>query len=139
MLAPGVLAELKGTNLTAQGVRGEEKDEELVRQLRGKWEGKEAAVRKVVQAWNRFPLRTLQVGRIELSSGSGPRYFASAAFEGAPVESAELSFIPERRLTNTKNDTGPEGPLLIDTLPPWFTDRAVRGVGEVPAEKALKQ
>jgi hypothetical protein len=47
MLAPGVLAKLKGTNLTAQGLVGAEKDAELVRQLRGKWEGKEAAARKV--------------------------------------------------------------------------------------------
>jgi hypothetical protein len=37
------------------------KDSELVRQLRRNWEGKEAAVRRVVQAWNRFPLRRLQV------------------------------------------------------------------------------
>ena len=101
---------------------GEEKDAQLVRPLRGNWEGKDAAVRKVIQAWNRFPLRRMQY-RGEFSISFGPRYFASAAFEGAPVESAELSFIPERRLTNTKNDTGPEGPLLIDTLPPWFGEK----------------
>jgi len=124
MLAPRVLAELKGTNLTAQGAGGEEKDEELVRQLRGKWDGKEAAVRKVVLAWNRFPLRKLEVGRIELSRGFGPRYFASAAFEGAPVESAELSFVPDRSpKTKREPHFGPPGPLLMDTLPPWFGEK----------------
>lgn len=120
MLAPGVLAELKGTNLTAHGVVGEEKDAELVRQLRGNWDGKEAAVRRVVQAWNRFPLRRLQVeGKFSISFG--PRYFASVAFEGAPEDWVELSFIPDRSwMTNAKNDSGPEGPLMIDTLPPWL-------------------
>jgi hypothetical protein len=139
MLAPGVLAELKGTNLTAQGVVGEEKDAELVRQLRGKWEGKEAAVRRVVLAWNRFPLRTLQVEG-KFSRSPGPRYFASAAFEGAPVEWVELSFVPDRSpKTKREPHFGPVGPLLMDTLPPWFSDRPVRSVGEGPAEKAVKQ
>ena len=123
MLAPGVLAELKGTNLTAQGVGGEEKDEELVRQLRGNWEGKEAAVRRVVLAWNRFPLRTLQVEG-KFSRSPGPRYFASAAFEGAPVEWVELSFVPDRSpKTKREPHFGPVGSLLMDTLPPWFGEK----------------
>jgi hypothetical protein len=122
LLALGVLAQLKGTNFSAHGVLGEEKDAELVRQLRGSWEGKEAAVRRLVQAWNRFPLRRLQMeGKFSISFG--PRYYASAAFEGAPQDWVELSFVPERRMTGTKDDSGPEGPLLIDTLPPWFGQR----------------
>ena len=120
MLSPGVLAELKGTTLTAHGGLGEEKDAELIRELRGNWVGKEAAVRKVVDAWNLFPLRRLQA-KGNFSISFGPRYFASVAFEGAPEEWVELSFIPDRsRMTNTKNDSGPEGPLMIDTLPPWL-------------------
>jgi hypothetical protein len=132
MLAPGVLAELKGTNLTAQGAGGEEKDEELVRQLRGNWEGKEAAVRRVVLAWNRFPLRTLQVEG-KFSRSPGPRYFASAAFEGAPVEWVELSFVPDRSpKTKREPHFGPEGPLMIDTLPPWFGKKEAGLIGSQP-------
>jgi hypothetical protein len=115
MVAPGVLAELKGTNLTAHGVVGEEKDAELVRLLRGNWEGKGAAVRKVIQAWNRFPLRRIQY-RGEFSIRFGPRYYASAAFEGAPGDWVELGFIPDRT-------GGTNGPLMIDTLPPWFGEK----------------
>ena len=136
MLAPGVLAELKGTNLTAHGVVGEEKDAELVRQLRGKWEGKEAAVRKVVQAWNRFPLRKLQVEG-KFSRSPGPRYFASAAFEGAPVEWVELGFVPDRSLeTRSRPHFGPEGPLLMDTLPPWFGEKEAGLKSSLPSPDA---
>jgi hypothetical protein len=117
MLAPGVLAELKGTNLTAHGVLGEEKDAELVRLLRGNWEGKDAAVRKVIQSWNHFPLRRIQY-RGEFSISFGPRYYASAAFEGAPKDWVDLSFIPDRT-------GGTNGPLMIDTLPPWFGKKEV--------------
>jgi beta-lactamase regulating signal transducer with metallopeptidase domain/type II secretory pathway component GspD/PulD (secretin) len=112
MLSPGLLAELNGTSLTAHGVLGEEKDAELVRQLRGNWPGKEAAVQKVIQAWNRFPLRRLRAEH-GVAIGFGLRYFATAAFEGAPEERTQLSFIPDR--TGGKN-----GPLMIDTLPPWL-------------------
>jgi len=112
MLAPGVLAELKGTKLTAHGVWEEENDAELVRQLRGDWPGKEAAVQEVIQAWNRFPLRRIRV-RGEFSISFGPRYYASAEFEGAPEQWVELSFIPDRT-------GGTDGPLMIDTLPPWL-------------------
>jgi len=112
MLSPGLLAELNGTSLTAHGVLGEEKDAELVRQLRGNWPGKEAAVQKVIQAWNRFPLRRLRA-EPGVAIGFGLRYFATAAFEGAPEERTQLSFIPDR--TGGKN-----GPLMIDTLPPWL-------------------
>jgi hypothetical protein len=59
----------------------------------------------------------------KFSISFGPRYYASAAFEGAPQDWVELSFVPERRMTGTKDDSGPEGPLLIDTLPPWFGQR----------------
>jgi hypothetical protein len=116
MLAPGVLAELKGTNLSAHGVVGEERDVELVRQLRDNWEGKKAAVGRLVQAWNRFPLRRLQVEGTSISFG--PRYFASAAFEGAAEDWVRLSFIPDRT-------GGTNGPLMIDTLPPWFGKKEV--------------
>jgi len=87
---------------------GEEKDAQLVRPLRGNWEGKDAAVRKVIQAWNRFPLRRIQY-RGEFSISFGPRYFASAAFEGAPKDWVDLSFIPDR-------SGGTNGPLMIDTV-----------------------
>jgi len=129
MLAPGVLAELKGTNLTAHGVVGEEKDAELVRQLRGNWEGKEAAVRKVVMTWNRFALRRLQV-EPKISISFELRYLSSAAFEGAPKDWVDLSFIPDRT-------GGTNGPLLIDTLPPWFgqTDSGVKD-SQAPRDKA---
>jgi len=115
MLAPGVLAELKGTKLTAHGVWEEENDAELVHQLRGDWPGKEAAVQKVIQAWNRFPLRRIRV-RGEFSISFGPRYYASAEFGGAPEQWVELSFIPD-------HTGGTNGPLMIDTLPPWFGEK----------------
>ena len=112
MLSPGLLAELNGTSLTAHGVLGEEKDAELVRRLRGNWPGKKAAVQKVIQAWNRFPLRRLRA-EPGVAIGFGLRYFATAAFEGAPEERTQLSFIPDRT-------GGTNGPLMIDTLPPWL-------------------
>jgi serine/threonine protein kinase len=113
MLSPGVLAELRGTSLTAHGVLGEEKDAELVRQLRGDWPGKEAAVQGVIQAWNRFPLQRLWA-EPGVAIGFGIRYFATAWFEGSPEERMQLSFIPDRT-------GGTNGPLLIDTLPPWLS------------------
>jgi len=112
MLSPGLLAGLSGTSLTAHGVLGEEKDAELVRQLRGNWPGKEAAVREVIQAWNRFPLQRLWA-EPGVAIGFGLRYFATGAFEGAPEERTRLSFIPDRT-------GGTNGPLTIDTLPPWL-------------------
>jgi len=112
MLAPRVLAELKDAKLTAHGVLGEEQDAELVRQLRSNWPGKEAAVREVVRAWNRFPLRRLRAEPL-VAIGFGERYSASAWFEGAPEERTQLSLIPDR-------SGGTNGPLMIDTLPPWL-------------------
>jgi len=118
-----LLAKLKGTNLTAfvsggaepgagVSVVREKTNPELVRSLRGNWAGKDAAVQKVVQAWNQFPLRQLRA-ESGVALGFGLRYFASVAFEGAPEDFMQLSFIPDRT-------GGTNGPLLMDTLPPWF-------------------
>ncbi len=124
LLAPRVLAELKGTNLTAPGAVGAEKDGELIRQLRGNWEGKETAVRRVVQAWNRFALRELLGGRENTVESGEMYYFATARFEGAPVDAVELRFVPERSLkAKSEPHFGPVGPLLMDTLPPWFGEK----------------
>ena len=74
--------------------------------------GKEAAVQEVIQAWNRFPLRRLRAEPF-VAIGFGERYSASVWFEGAPEERTQLSLIPDR-------SGGTNGPLMIDTLPPWL-------------------
>jgi len=141
MLSPHLLAKLQGTNLTAFVSGGiepgagvtvvrEQTDPEAVRMLRGNWTGKDAAVRKVIQAWNRFPLRTIRAeGRVAL--GFGSRYLASAAFEGAPSDWLGLSFISE-----STGDTN--GPLMIADLPPWFGEKeaGVKASQPVPDKAA---
>jgi serine/threonine protein kinase len=124
MLSPEVLAELKGTNLASHGVLGREKDLPLIRELRGEWKGKNAEIRRLVAAWNRFPLRQLRE-KPGVAIGFGARYFASASFEGAPEDFTQLSFIHDGdgRYTNA---------LVIDTLPPWF-ERTSNAVGAGPA------
>jgi hypothetical protein len=83
-----LLAKLKGTNLTtfvSDGIDSrsgvtvarEKTDPELLRLLRGNWEGKEAAVQKVVQACNRFPLKQIRA-EARVALGFGTRYFASS-------------------------------------------------------------
>jgi hypothetical protein len=123
LLGPSVLAAMKGTNLSAGRVVGEDKNENLLAQLRGDWVGKEAAVRRIMKAWNRFALRELLGGRENTVESGQMYYFAAARFEGAPVHAVELRFVSERRETNTVNDTGPEGPFVLDTLPPWWREK----------------
>jgi len=113
MLSARLLAQSKGTNLTAFGVLGEEKDFPLMRELRGNWEGKADALRKVVQAWNRYAVAQIRALAGE-SISFGVRYFIDVLFEGAPKDVVSLSFIPDRTY-----DTN--GFLVIDTLPPWFS------------------
>lgn len=132
MLAPRVLAELAGTKLTAYGILGEENDAELVRQLGGNWVGKEMAVRRVVQAWNRFPLQRLRAEPF-VSISFGARYLASTWFEGAPEERTQLSLIPDR-------SGGTNGPLVIDTLPSWLSPSPEREPTRVkPADHGQQQ
>jgi serine/threonine protein kinase len=123
LLGPSVLAALKGTNLSAGGVVGEDKNENLLAQLRRDWAGKETAVQRLVKAWNRFGLRELLGGRENTVESGQMYYFATARFEGAPVDAVELRFVSERRMTFRVEDTGPEGPFVLETLPPWLGEK----------------
>src|SRR5439155_4267272 len=101
---------------------GGKEEAELLRQLRGNWEGKESALQKLVAAWNKYPLRQLRE-QPGIAIGFGFRYFASASFEGAPEEFTELSFIHDGNGHRTNA-------FVIDTLPPWFEPTQ-----NAPAEK----
>jgi predicted Ser/Thr protein kinase/tetratricopeptide (TPR) repeat protein len=110
MLSLPVLAELKGVKLPE---RGRAFDTKLVNELRGNWEGRDAAVRKVVNAWNKYPLDHLRERGLPVRSRFGEVYFASVSFEGAPEDPVELSFIHD-------GDGSVTNDVVLDTLPPWF-------------------
>jgi hypothetical protein len=112
LLSPGVLAQLKGTNINPfRIVDGDEKDAQLIQELRGNWKGKDAAIRQLVKSWNRYPLRQIRVSGA-VAIGFGLRYFASVSFEGAPEDFVELNFIHD-------GDGHRTNALVIDTMPPW--------------------
>ena len=109
LLSVDVLAKLKGTKLPPYGSAV---DPRLIAELRGDWTGKEAAMRKLVNAWNQYPLRQLRAEN-RVAMGFGKRYFASASFEGSPRDIVQLDFTHDRNGTSTNA-------LVIDTLPPWL-------------------
>ncbi len=115
MLSPSLLAKLKGIDAPEYPLMpGFVKDEDLIRQLRADWEGKDAAVRKLLKAWNRFPLLHLRA-RPYFSVSFGERWWVIGAFEKVPEDFVTLSFIRD-------HTGGTNRPLMIETLPPWFTD-----------------
>jgi serine/threonine protein kinase/capsular polysaccharide biosynthesis protein len=113
LLSPVMLAMLKGK-------RGDEfylaKDSEaraeFAHRFRADWEGKREAIRKLVQAWNKFPLRQLRDTH-GIATGFGLRYFGLASFEGAPDDFTELNFVHD-------GDGSYTNALVVDTLPPWL-------------------
>jgi serine/threonine protein kinase/FtsH-binding integral membrane protein len=118
LLSPAVLAELKGTNWDPFAILQGKTDTKLIAELRGNWKGKDAALRKFVAAWNKYPLRQLRA-ESKVAMGFGVRYFATASFEGAPEEFTELSFIHDGNGNQTNA-------LVVDTLPPWLAPKEKR-------------
>jgi tRNA A-37 threonylcarbamoyl transferase component Bud32 len=120
LLSPAVLAQLKGTNWDPFAILDHGKvDTNLIRQLRGNWEGKESALQKLVAAWNKYPLRQLRQ-EPGIAMGFDARSFATVSFEDAPEDFTQLSFVYGGNGNYTNG-------LVIDTLPPWFG----QGVGGV--------
>jgi hypothetical protein len=110
LLSIDVLAKLKGTKLPPYG---SDVDPKLIDELRADWPGKDAAMRRVVDAWNKYPLRQLRAEN-RIATGFGLRFFAAATFEGASQDVVQLDFTYDRKGTSTNG-------LVIDTLPPWLT------------------
>lgn len=109
MLSVDLLAKLKGTKLPPFGSAV---DPKLIDELRADWPGKEAAMRKLAEAWNKYPLRQLREEPV-IAMAFGDRYFASVAFEGGPQDVVQLDFTHDRNGTYTNA-------LVIDTFPPWL-------------------
>jgi hypothetical protein len=77
-----------------------------------RWPGKETAVQRVIDAWNKYPLLRLKEDP-GIAIGFIPRMLVSLWFEGA-TNSVQISFIKDP-------DGDSNAPPVIDTLPPWFS------------------
>jgi hypothetical protein len=112
MLSPMILLTLKGGPGDAFHLDSEAKAE-IARRAKADWDGKPEAIRKLVRAWNQYPLRRIRENP-GVAIGFGLRYSGTASFENAPEEFTELSFVRE-------GDGSYTNALMVDTLPPWFS------------------
>jgi hypothetical protein len=113
LLSIYVLSQLKGKPLSELGfLEGNAPTPQVIKELRGNLPGKQEAIRKVMDAWNKYPLRQLREDP-GIAMGFGLRYFCTLSFEGAPKDFIQVSLIHD-------GDRSSTAPLVIDSLPPWL-------------------
>ncbi|HET6250682.1 MAG TPA: M56 family metallopeptidase [Tepidisphaeraceae bacterium] len=124
MLSPGVLAELKGDTKSEEYenyMQGALPDAKWEKQLRGDWPGKKQALERMVNEWNRYPLRRLtEEGGVAI--GFGEKHFCSVSFHGAPKDFYEVMIEPDR----VQHAAGKEA-YFFSSLPPWWKDKPADG------------